>query len=175
MKFRMILFIVVIMNFFTLLLPSQYETNTSDKAPGGNWTFEMYNKSGKKIDVFVYKAPNGSLIVHEELYPSSIGNTKFRIKNLNTKDSFYIVIKIKNLYNKQTYTISKRIKSASQREQIYLTFDDQDALRPQTGTWKGFGSQVGLGKTESGLWLNKNKNIKKTDIEKSNYEPLIEF
>jgi len=176
MKFKKTLFIIVTMNFFTLLLSGQYEIGTSNKAKAGNWNFEFYNKSGNTIDVTI-RNEQYSLIAQETVYPSSLGNTKFRIKDLNTKNDFYIIMEIKNIYNNQKYTVNKHIKPNSQREQIYLTFDDKDVLRPQTGAWKGFGSQVGLGKTDSGLRLNKNKNVKAAEIEESkhNYQSLIKF
>ncbi|HLJ31887.1 MAG TPA: hypothetical protein VKU36_05605 [Candidatus Babeliales bacterium] len=112
--------------------------------------FELYNKEKDSIAIQL----NG------QTYPVPGISTKQTLQlNVDPTREMSLVIN-SNTFESQRFTID----ASPQRETIYLTWNPADTskrspLYPQTGPWLGL-----LGKTESGLALDKSKNVTADEI-----------
>lgn len=152
--------IISIIFFSNVLIGKNYVTETKDKASlGDGWNFEIQNKWPGEIQIDI-KSDDGSLKMERTLgtYPDA---RKLRIAQVNKRDGFTIIIKeaSKNDFK----SIKKHIIPNDTRLTIYLTVakDKQGNfdVYPQRGTFMGLS-----GKTDSGLLLDKKRNIQPGDI-----------
>jgi len=121
----------------------------------GVWNFEIQNKYSDKITM------DGEFDQRDHVLTDQKDSRKIRIKDVDVAKGFIIAIKTRY------QTIEKSIKANQNRKTIYLTIGTDLTVYPQTGTFMGIS-----GKTDSGLKLNKNTNVKKEEI--NPFEVVIE-
>ena len=159
MKLKLIIVSII---FFNALVGSAkyHEIEFFDEASTGKgWNFEIQNKWPGQIQIDI-KSYDGSLQTSKILgtLPSA---RKLRIAQVNKRDGFDIAIREADKNNPKS--IKKSIDASDTRLTIYLTVakDKQGNfdVYPQRGTFLGLS-----GKTDSGLLLDKKRNIQKDDI-----------
>lgn len=137
-----------------------YDKEFFDKAtPGKNWNFEIQNKFPGQLQIFI-KSDHGELKTSTALRTTQDGK-KIRIAGVNVKDGFIITAKEADKVNGQKIIIY--IDSNNARETMYLTLAKNEqgniGVYPQKGTFMGLS-----GKTDSGLLLDKSKNVQPKEI-----------
>jgi len=144
-----------------VLTAKSHEMEYGDKVknPAKNWNFEIQNKFPGKVQIYI-KNDHGQLKTSASL-GTTTQDKKIRIAQVNVKDGFIITAKEADKIDGQKIIIY--IDSNNTRETIYLTIakDKEGSLKAylQSGTFMGLS-----GKTDSGLSLDKSKNVQAKDI-----------
>lgn len=122
----------------------------TDKATSAApWNFEIYNKSGRGINVSAnYEGRMGQIFGA----PMRIGSSG-KLRTVLTDTTVRLIVNISDISRKfahqQFWIVPCPAKNVCAKT-IFLTYDD-NGLRPQTGVWLGT-----LGVTDSGLSLENN-------------------
>jgi hypothetical protein len=121
---------------------------TTDKASTGQeWNFEIFNKSGTPILVTLEDQQVPLLVQHIDK-SMVLKNGKLRASGFNTNHQFIIKIWTINQHN-TGLPITQEL--FPQGKTMYVTFNKNKELLPQTGVLGGFSLGFIGGRTHSGL------------------------
>jgi len=141
--------IMIIILAATYMTVSLSVIEMTDKATDATpWNFEIYNKAGDAITVSVsYEGRMGQIFGKpERIKPSG------KLRTVLTDMTTPLRVTMTRLrFASQQFWIVPCPQKDECGKTIFLTYDENNILRPQTGPWKGT-----LGMTESGLSLENN-------------------
>jgi hypothetical protein len=127
----------------------------TDKASNKESNFEIFNKTSKIIFVTLESADGNTILNKEPVLVR--GKIRTTVGAVNRQ--FILNIWHNNRVITQSPDIKRGILAEKDRKTIFLTVDANGEVRPQTGTFMGWS-----GKTDSGLKLDKSKNISNDGI-----------
>lgn len=169
MKLKIKILSIVFFNIFIGVMHASFQKyrdiEFADKARTDiEWNFEIQNKFPGPIKVHI-ESYDGSLKI-SKILNNFAPQRKLRIAQVNVKDNFNITIT--EVGKDKSAESVVFISSNNERRTIYLTLakDKQGNIDvyPQRGTFMGIS-----GKTDSGLLLDKSKNVQKGEINLTKY------